>query len=109
MIANVGEAVTLRVVRSDGRDDLFPQCHVYDPAGNLDASINMSAVGTRGLYRSDADFTVDEAGKFDIVIEFYTTTNRLPGELVPNENSSDLLEANLGLAVATSINPAGFP
>lgn len=63
LLATVNEAVTLSMLASDGRTDLFGQARVYNSVGGLVTTINL-AHAAEGIYQ--VQYTPTTEGYFSI-------------------------------------------
>lgn len=68
LLATVNEAVTLSMLASDGRTDLFGQARVYNSVGSLVATISLTHVA-EGVY--SVQYTPTIEGYFNIVYQLY--------------------------------------
>jgi len=68
LLATVNEAVTLSVLASDGRTDLYGQARLYNSAGSLSATVNLGHT-SEGLYQ--AQHTPSVEGYFSVVYQLY--------------------------------------
>ena len=73
LLATVNEAVTLSMLASDGRTDLFGQARVYNSLGGLVTTINLSHVA-EGVYQSN--YTPTAEGYFQVVYQLYFDSGR---------------------------------
>jgi len=68
LLATVNEPVTLSVLASDGRTDLYGQARLYDSAGFLSATVNLTHAA-EGLYQAQHMPTLE--GYFSIVYQLF--------------------------------------
>jgi hypothetical protein len=73
LLATVNEAIALSVLAADGRTDLYGQVRVYNPAGSLVSTLDMTHV-TEGLY--SVSYTPSTEGVFSLVYELYFDAGR---------------------------------
>ena len=68
LLATVSEAVTLSMLASDGRTDLFGQARVYNSVGGLVSTLSL-AHAAEGVYQVQYTPTVE--GYFSVVYQLY--------------------------------------
>jgi hypothetical protein len=73
LLATVNEAVTLSMLASDARTDLFGQARVYNSAGTLVATVNLTHM-SEGIYT--AQYTPTIEGYFNVGFQLYFDAGR---------------------------------
>jgi hypothetical protein len=73
LLATVNEAVTLSILASDGRTDLFGQARVYNASGSLVSTVNLNHVA-EGLY--SINYTPTTEGYFNVIYQLYFDAGR---------------------------------
>ena len=68
LLATVNEAVTLSMLASDGRTDLYGQARVYNSSGGLVTTLNLTHAA-EGLYQTNYTPTIE--GFFNVAYQFY--------------------------------------
>src|SRR5574343_219934 len=68
LLATVNEAVTLSMLASDGRTDLYGQARVYNSAGSLVATLSLTHVA-EGIYAVQYTPTVE--GYYSVAYQLY--------------------------------------
>lgn len=68
LLATVNEPITLSMLAADGRIDLYGQGRIYNSAGSLVTTVNLSHVA-EGLYQ--VQYTPSTQGYFQVALQFY--------------------------------------
>lgn len=101
LLATVNEAVTLSMLASDGRTDLYGQVRVYNSSGSLIDTLNL-AHAAEGVY--SVQHTPTTEGYYNLVYQLYFDTGRTvdagyehQGELMDVNSFRTNILKNLGL------------